>query len=385
MADPMIYLNNAATSFPKPPEVGRAIHTYLATVPFHAGRVGFDRQRRDAVWTCRQRLARLFGAEDPAHIVLTSGATESLNLALAGSDLSGHIVTTTIEHNSVLRPLQRLRAERGIELTFVACDASGCVAPSDIERAVRPETSAIVVNHCSNVTGAVLDLEAISRIARRQGALFVVDASQSAGIEPIDVESQSIDLLAFAGHKSLYGVPGIGGLYVRQALSLRPLKVGGTGIRSDLSDQPREMPLYYEAGTANMLGIAALSAGVDFVLQKSVQAIGHERSQHVRRLRTELAGIPGVVLYASDATSPDAGILSFNIDGIDPEEVGYVLEQSFGIVVRSGLHCAPLIHKALGSYPAGSVRVSPSCFTTPDEIDVFVTAVKTMASVGAVA
>ena len=385
MADPTIYLNNAATSYPKPPEVNEVLASHLTREPCDAGRVGFERQREDVASICRQRLAALFGVEDPAHIVFTSGATESLNLALSGSDLSGHVVTTAIEHNSVLRPLRRLQEERGLDVTVVDCDANGSVPPSEIERAIRPDTSAIVVNHCSNVTGAVLDLEAIGRIALEHGALFIVDASQSAGVEPIDVRRQSIDLLAFAGHKSLYGVPGIGGLYIHQAMSLRPLKVGGTGIRSDLPHQPREMPLYYEAGTANMLGIATLSAGVDFVLRQGVGAIGAKKKQHIERLRAELSKVPGTVLYAPDVTSTHAGVLCFNIEGVSPEEVGYVLEESFGIVVRAGLHCAPLIHRALGSYPAGSVRVSPSYFTTHDEIDHLVSAVRTMAEVGAAA
>ena len=381
----MIYLNNAATSYPKPREVHEAIASYLAREPFHAGRVGFERQREDAVWICRQRLATLFGVEDPTHIVFTSGATESLNLALLGSNLKGHVVTTAVEHNSVLRPLQRLRHEQGLELTVVDCDANGQVAPSDIARAIRPDTGAVVVNHGSNVTGAVLDLEAVGRIARQHAVLFVVDASQSAGVEPIDVKTQSIDLLAFAGHKSLYGVPGIGGLYIRDALSLRPLKVGGTGIRSDLLDQPRQMPLYYEAGTANMPGIVALSAGVNFVLQEGIDAIARRKRRHVERLVAELATIPGVVLYAPDVARASAGMLSFNLEGINPEEAGYMLEESFGIVARTGLHCAPLIHQALGSFPAGSIRVSPSCFTTSGDIDRLIEAVKAMAEVGVVA
>lgn len=381
----MIYLNNAATSFPKPPSVNEAVTTYLATEPFHAGRVGFERQPEDTLAMCRRRLATLFGLDDPSHIVFTSGATESLNLALSGSNLSGHIVTTAIEHNSVLRPLQRLRREQGIELTIVDCDHNGYVAPEAIKRAMRPETSAIVVNHCSNVTGATLDLEAIGRIARGHRALFVVDASQSAGVTPIDVESQQIDLLAFAGHKSLYGVPGIGGLYVREPLSLRPLKVGGTGIRSDLPDQPREMPLYYEAGTANMLGIAALNAGVGFVLQEGLPAISERKAQHIEQLLAGLSRVPEVVIHAPQVASTGAGVLSFNINGMSPEEVGYVLEHSFGIVVRAGLHCAPLIHKALGSYPAGSVRVSPSYFTTPEEIDRLIEAIEALVQVGALA
>lgn len=381
----MIYLNNAATSFPKPRAVREAIASYLASEPFHAGRAGFERQIEDAVGTCRSRLASLFGVEDPAHIVFTSGATESLNLALAGSNLSGHVVTTAIEHNSVLRPLHRLRQEQGIELTVVDCDANGYVAPAEIARAIRSNTSAIVVNHCSNVTGAVLDLEVIGQIARRHNTLFVVDASQSAGTEPIDVEKQGIDLLAFAGHKSLYGIPGIGGLYVREALSLRPLKVGGTGVRSDLIEQPREMPMYYEAGTANMLGIVALSAAAEFVLHEGIDTIRRSKRQHVERLAAAFARIPGVTLYAPGVAQRYAGLLSFNIDGLGPDEAGYVLEESFGIMVRAGLHCAPLIHKALGSFPAGSVRVSPSYFTTNDDIDRLIEAVKAMAQAGCVA
>jgi cysteine desulfurase / selenocysteine lyase len=377
----MVYLNNAASSFPKPPEVNEAVGSYLATEPFHAGRAGFERQAEDMVWACRQGLADLFGVEDPTHIVLTSGATESLNLALFGSDLRGHVVTTAIEHNSVLRPLNRLKEQRGVELTVVACDDNGRVPPSAIEQAIRPDTCALVVNHSSNVTGTVQDLQALGRIAQQHSVLFVVDASQSAGVVPIDVESGHIDLLAFAGHKSLWGIPGIGGLYVREALSLDPLIVGGTGIRSDLLRQPREMPMYYEAGTQNMLGIAALHAGVDFVLQHGVEDIGQRRREHVERLVAELEPIPGVGLHARDAALEYGGMLSFNIEGVSPEDAGYMFESCFGITVRTGLHCAPLIHEALGSFPHGSIRVSPSYFTTDEDIDHLVDAVHAVADV----
>jgi cysteine desulfurase family protein len=300
---------------------------------------------------------------------------------LLGADLKGHVVTTALEHNSVLRPLQRLRHERGLELSVVDSDANGRVLPGDIERALRPDTSAIVVNHCSNVTGTVLALEAIGQVARRHGVLFVVDAAQSAGVEPIDVNKQQIDMLAFAGHKSLCGVPGIGGLYLRQALSLRPLTVGGTGVRSDLLEQPREMPLYYEAGTANMLGIVALDAGVRFVLEEGVETIRRAKRRHIERLVEGLAKTPGVVLHAPDVARSYGTVLSFNIEGLSPEDAGYMLENSFGIALRTGLHCAPLIHQALGSFPAGSLRVSPSYFTTSDEIDCLVEAVQAMARV----
>jgi cysteine desulfurase family protein len=377
----MIYLNNAATSFPKPREVNDAVVSYLATEPCHAGRAGFERQAEDKLWACRQGLADLFGIEDPAHIVFTSGATESLNLALRGSDLRGHVVTTAIEHNSVLRPLNRLKEEEGLELTVVACDDNGRVTPNAIERAIRPNTCALVVNHSSNVTGTVLDLEALGQVAQQYGLLFVVDASQSAGVVPIDAESSHIDLLAFAGHKSLWGVPGIGGLYVREALSLDPLVVGGTGVRSDLPSQPREMPLYYEAGTQNTLGITALLAGVNFVLQHGIEDIARRRQQHVERMVDELERVPGVLIYARDAALEHGATLSFNIEGVSPEDAGYMLDSCFGIMVRTGLHCAPLIHEALGTFPRGSVRVSPSYFTTDDDIDRLVDAVRAVAEV----
>jgi selenocysteine lyase/cysteine desulfurase len=267
-------------------------------------------------------------------------------------------------------------------LTVVDCDDNGRVPPAAIEQAVRSDTSALVVNHCSNVTGTVLDLEAIGRIARRHGLLFVVDASQSAGLVPIDVAACGVDLLAFAGHKSLYGLPGIGGLYMREALSLRPLKVGGTGIRSDLLEQPREMPIYYEAGTPNMPGIVALQAGVDLVLRQGVDAIAQRKRQHLERIVDALGAIPGVVLYAPEVAQSYGSLLSFNFEAVGPEDAGYMLENSFGMVVRSGLHCAPLIHQALGSFPEGSLRVSPSYFTRDEEIDRFVEAVGAIAGAG---
>ncbi|HSV98989.1 MAG TPA: aminotransferase class V-fold PLP-dependent enzyme [Sedimentisphaerales bacterium] len=378
----MIYLNNAATSFPKPPEVHRAVAECLHSEPFHADRVGFDRSAHNVIRGCRENLARLFQASDPDSIVLTSGATESLNLALFGSCLRGHVVTTAIEHNSVLRPLRRLEKAGRIRKTVVSCDANGWVAPVDIAAAIRPDTCAIVVNHCSNVTGQAQDLAAIASVASERGAVLIVDASQSAGIVEIDLSDWRIDLLAFAGHKSLYGLPGVGGLYIREPLSLEPLKVGGTGVRSDLADQPREMPMYYEAGTPNTPGIAALDAGVRFVLDHGVGEIRRQVRRLVGRLAAELATIPEVRLYAPDAARDSACMLSFNIEGLDPEEAGYLLDQSFGMAIRSGLHCAPLIHRPLGSAPGGSIRVSPSYFTTDREIDQFLDAVKALVAHG---
>jgi cysteine desulfurase family protein len=378
-----IYLNNAASSFPKPPEVHEAIAECLATAPSHEGRTGLERKAGHATWECRENLARLFHAPDPANIVLTSGATEALNLAILGSSL--HVVTTAIEHNSVLRPLKKLQDARGITLTVVPCDANGWVDAESIAAAVREDTTAIVVNHCSNVTGAILDIGGIARIASDRGVLSIVDASQSAGIVPIDVQESGVDLLAFAGHKSLYGIPGVGGLYLREPFRLEPLKVGGTGVRSDLIEQPRMMPMYYEAGTPNTPGIAALDAGVRFVLDHGVDEIRRRVRRLIAHLSEELRQVPEVIVHAPRAAADSACVLSLNVADLPCEEAGYMIEESFGIAVRTGLHCAPLIHRFIGSAPAGSIRVSPSCFTTDQEIDRFLDAVKTIATVGCAA
>ena len=270
----MIYLNNAATSYPKPREVNAAISSYLNEMPFHASRVGFEMQQVNIVDSCRDKLATLFNVENPRQIVFTSGSTESLNLAILGLSFNEcHVITTSIEHNSVLRPLKTLEREGVITLSIVACDEAGYVNPQKIAHAIQKNTKLIVVNHSSNVTGTVLDIKTISRIARSHGIVLLVDASQSAGCVPIDVQQWDIDMLAFTGHKSLYGIPGIGGLYIREGIVLNPLKVGGTGVRSDLLYQPEEMPLYYEAGTQNVPGIVSLDAGVAFILRTRIDRI----------------------------------------------------------------------------------------------------------------
>lgn len=381
----MIYLNNAATSFPKPKEVTAAINDYLQFPPFHSGRVGFEMQAEDVITACRQKLAQLFNADNSDNIIFTSGATESLNLAILGLNLVGsHVITTAIEHNSVLRPLKTLERDGDIELAIVDCDQYGFVKPSDIADRIKRNTKAIIVNHCSNVTGSVLDLKNISDIAHSVNAFFIVDASQSAGVVPIDVHADGIDILAFAGHKSLYGIPGIGGLYLREGLRPKPLKVGGTGIRSDLLYQPEEIPMFYEAGTRNMPGIVALNAGVDFILRTGIDQIQETKLRHTRRIIKEFDGNPDIILHNRNDLDNPSTVLSLNIRGMDPADVGYILENSFHIIVRSGLHCAPLIHKALGSYPKGSFRISPSYFTTHEEINVLIEAIYQVCTAGAV-
>ena len=378
----MIYLNNAATSFPKPTQVLESVTSVLKTPPFHAARTGFHGEQSDVVEECRRLLCRLLNAEDASRIVFTSGATESLNLAIRGLDLDGkHVITTAIEHNSVLRPLKTLEKSGRIALTIVDCNQNGCVPPENIANAIQDNTAAILVNHCSNVTGAVNDLHAIGEIAKKRNICFVVDASQSAGVIPIDVQKMNIDFLAFAGHKSLYGIQGTGGAYVRTNVPLQPLMIGGTGVRSDYLFQPEDMPMYFEAGTPNTPGIASLGKGVAFILETGVDAIRAHKICIVHRLREHLAKISGLCLYPTLSCPQPTTLFSFNISGISPDDVGYMLSRSFDIITRSGLHCAPLIHRYVGSFPEGSVRVSPSYFTTEEEVDQFNQAVDKICAV----
>ncbi|MCP4219928.1 MAG: aminotransferase class V-fold PLP-dependent enzyme [bacterium] len=369
-------MNNAATGFPKPHCVSKAVAEYLETPPSDFLRTGGTSPNGsgDILTTCRRKLARLFNAPHFNRIVFTSGSTEALNLALLGMDFqNAHVVTTSIEHNSVYRPLKLLETQGRIQLSIVPCDAGGNVTATDIAEAVRDNTKAVVVNHCSNVCGSIPDLEAIGRIAKQCRAVFIVDASQSAGLLPIDVQAAKVDMLAFSGHKALHGMPGIGGLYIRESIEPNPLKVGGTGIKSDILYQPPEIPVYYEAGTHNMPGIVSLNAGLDFIQHTGFEAIRKKIVQLTASAVDAFRALPGITLYGHPENS---SMLSFNIKDVAPGDVGYVLENSFEIIIRSGLHCAPLIHKAMGSFPDGSLRVSPSYFSTETEMECFVDAVK---------
>lgn len=338
----MIYLNNAATSFPKPQEVIVSLNSYLESIPFHSGRVGLEMVKEDMIFSCRQKLAILFNIKDPNRIVFTSGSTESLNLAIRGLELDGgHVITTVIEHNSVLRPLKSLEKEGVIELSFINCDTNGYVRAEDIASKIKRNTRAIVINHCSNVTGELLDLKTISEIAHSHGIVFIVDASQSAGSIPIDISDCNIDILTFTGHKSLFATPGIGGLYIHERIKLKPLKVGGTGVKSELLYQPKEMPMYYEAGTHNLPGIVSLKAGVEFILKTGLERIKSKKEKLFKLLISKLEKIHNIIIYGRRETKNRSPILCINIKGISPSDVGYILENSFGIIVRSGLHCVP--------------------------------------------
>lgn len=373
----MIYLNNAATSFPKPKEVQEAVMASFSGPLVHASRTGLEREDDDIIYLCRCKLADLFNIDDPLHIVFTSGSTEALNLAIKGLPLErGNVIISAIEHNSVIRPLKTLEKEGKITLTIVECDKNGYIEPAQFAEVLRDDTKAIVVNHCSNVTGAVLDIAGISKIAHSIGAYFIVDASQSAGCVPIDCKNWDIDLLAFTGHKSLYGLQGIGGLYIKEGIELKPLKVGGTGILSELLLQPEGMPIHYEAGTLNNPGIISLYAGVQFIHKVGLQKIIEHKKKLYQILFDELGDNPDIEIYSPKNKHTSYSNFCFNVKGMVPEEVGYVLEASFDIWVRTGLHCAPLILPYLGVEPWGTVRASHSYFTTEEEIYKFIEAVK---------
>ncbi len=375
----MIYLNNTATSFPKPPEVIDAVNECIANPPCNNSRSGLEKEPDDVLYSTRIKLAGLFNAEDPSHIIFTSGSTESLNIAIMGLDLEGgHVVSTGIEHNSVVRPLKTLEKMGKIQATFVDCDSRSYVSPERIEQAIRRDTKLVVVNHSSNVTGTILDIKTISEIAHRHGCKIIVDASQTAGNLPIDVTGWNIDFLAFTGHKSLYGIMGIGGLYINGDQPLRPFKVGGTGILSEILYQPEGYPIHYEAGTHPLPGIVSLGAGVDFINKTGMQNIKEHKAKVVKSWMKELGEVPGVKMYYDPEHNSFANFC-FNIENFVPEEVGYILESSYDIHVRSGIHCAPLLLEPLGVHPWGTVRASPSWFTTEEDSAAFVEAVKEVA------
>lgn len=377
----MIYLNNAATSHPKPKQVIESVMKCLSSIPFHSDRAGYETKTEDIKTHCRKNLAALLNIDNFQNIVFTSGATESLNLAFNGLDLQGkHVITTQSEHNSVIRPLKTLERDGGISLSFAPCDNNGIVDVECIADLIQHDTALIALNHCSNVTGNCNDINSISKIARVKNIILLVDASQSAGVIPIDLGNTPVDLLVFTGHKALYGIPGTGGLYLKEGLNIKPLKTGGTGINSDLLFQPDEMPMLYEAGTPNTPGIAALNAGVEFILEKGISTIAEKENHLIDHLVDRLMKINGIELYGDYQTPERSPVLSFNLPHITPDDAGYILENSFKIIVRSGLHCAPLIHESLGTYPEGSLRVSLSYFTRHEEIDSFADAVEQLSS-----
>ena len=372
-----VYLDNAATSYPKPEKVYQAVIHAMREVGASPGRGGHRRSLEAGriMFMAREAVASLFSIPDSSRIIFTHNATGSLNLALHGTLTAGdHVITTSMEHNSLLRPLHALRRE-GVDVTIVQAGPDGLVNPEDIRRAVRADTRMIAVGHVSNVCGAIQPINDIAAVCREAGAMFLVDAAQSAGYLDINVVSTGIDLLAAPGHKGLLGPPGTGLLYVAPHIELKPIYEGGTGTSSTSLEQPLMMPDGYEAGTHNLPGIAGLKAGVEFILERGVDAIfRHERSL-VNEAARLLSLIPGVKLYGPGDPDKRGSVLSFNIDGIDASLLAAELDHDFDIAVRAGLHCAPLAHSTIGSMPGGTLRLSPGWSSSLEEIAFFSNAV----------
>ena len=376
----MIYLDSAATSYHKPDGVARAVAEAIS----HMGNPGrgaheasLDASR--VVYGTREKMAELFGAEEASQIVFTANSTESLNIAIQGLvDPGDHVITTVMEHNSVLRPLY-LCQQRGVSLTILPFSAAGTVTPEAIEAVIRSNTRMIVCTHGSNLTGDLNDLEAIGRVCKKHHLLFVVDASQTAGVFPIQMDSMNIDVLCFTGHKSLMGPQGTGGMCVRKGVRIRPLLVGGSGIDSYSKIHPQVMPTALEAGTLNAHGIAGLSAALDFIKKVTPDVIRQREEELTRRFVSQIKSIPGVKLYGNYEQFPRAPILSLNILDYDSGEIADVLAQDYGIMTRAGAHCAPLMHEALGTKSQGAVRFRFSYFNTEEEIDQAANAIRELA------
>lgn len=364
----MIYLDNAATTLIKPLCVKQAVFDAMDRLGNSArGMHGPALETAREIYGAREKAASFFGAQGADRIVFTSNATEALNIAIEGAVRPGmHVITTEAEHNSVLRPLYR-KTQKGVKLTIVKADKKGRISPEDIEKAVNPETSWVFCTHGSNVTGNLLPLAKIGHMCREKGIHLAADVSQTGGCIPIDMEKMGIELLCFTGHKGLLGPQGIGGLCVSPNLTLPPFKVGGSGIRSFEKAHPSVMPEALEAGTANGHGIAGLSAAFDFLKETKVENIQRHESRLARIFYEQVKQISGVTVYGDFETKDRAAVVSLNIRDYDSKEMGDVLWQEYGIAVRAGIHCAPLIHRALGTEQQGTVRFSFSWFNTEEE------------------
>ena len=376
----MIYLDNAATTLHKPPQVMDAVVRAMTAMGNAArGAHGGALEAARTVYNTRVKLARLFGCPRPDHVIFTANSTEALNIAISGLIRPGdHVITTDCEHNSVLRPLYRLE-EGGAALDVVPADRLGRVAYEDLEALLRPDTRAVVCTHASNLTGNVLDIARIGEMARRRGALLIVDASQTAGALPIDMEAMGIDVLCFTGHKGLMGPQGTGGLCVRPGVEIEPWKVGGSGVHSYDRRQPREYPTRLEAGTLNGHGIAGLSAALDFLQEVGLEAIEAKERALMDRFYRAVSAMEGVTVYGDFSQPRRSAIVTLNIRDYDSAAVSDELSETYGIATRPGAHCAPRMHQALGTTDRGAVRFSFSWFNTQEEVDEAIRAVGQLA------
>jgi cysteine desulfurase family protein len=368
----MIYLDNAATSFPKPEVVYQALDRFARQNLANPGRAGHKMAlaAERALDDARHVLNQLFHGEQPERFVFTLNCTDALNMAMKGVLADGdHVITTDLEHNSVSRPLRAMELAGRITLTRVPADGGGTVDPDDFRKAIRPKTRLIALTHASNVLGTVQPIADIGRVTREHGVLFLVDAAQTAGVLPIDVQTMNIDLLAFPGHKSLFGPTGTGALYAGPRVQVRAWREGGTGGDSSSETQPRDLPYFLEGGTPNVLGVAGLAAGVKFVQERGLADIHAHEVTLTERLWRRLDEIGEFDVFGHRDPARRVGTLSFRSEALPAAELGGILDQAFDVAIRPGLHCAPYIHRSLGTFPDGTVRVSPGVFNTKDDVD----------------
>ena len=380
----LIYADQAATSWPKPPEVVAAMTAYMQEAGANPGRSGHrlavEAARR--VFLTRCRLAELLGITDESRVVFVPGATWAINVALYGLLRPGdEVITSSMEHNAVARPLFDLSA-RGVVVRRVLCDREGRLDPEDVRRAMTDRTRLVVMTHASNVTGTLLPAAEVGRLARERGIAFLLDAAQTAGCVPLDVQELHVDLLALTGHKGLLGPQGTGALYIREGLDPTPLVRGGTGSFSHLDSQPEQLPDRHESGTINGPGLAGLGAALEVIAERGVDAIRLHEMELADRLLGRLREVPRVRVYGPMRARARVPVVSFNIEGMDPAEVGWRLDEQFGIMVRTGLHCAPWAHRTIGTYPRGTVRISLGYSNTDEEVDRILAAIQTLAEGG---
>ena len=377
----MTYFDNAATSFPKPDMVYKSILEAMSEYGANPGRSGHKLALKinRKIYNTRESLADLFQIKDPMNMIFTFNGTESLNLGIKGVLKPGdHIITTSMEHNSVLRPIKYL--ERfGVQSTIVQADVLGRINPADIRKAIKTNTKIILITHISNLTGTIMPVEEIGAIAKENELIFMVDAAQSAGVYPIDVEAMNIDILAFPGHKGLLGPQGTGGLYIRQGLNVEESLQGGTGSISESLVQPNMSPDKYESGTPNGPGIIGLGAGLEYIKSVGMENIRKHEEKLTEYFIEEMEKIEGVKLYGPCDIRQQAAVVSLNIKDYDSSEIAYILDEQYDIMVRSGLHCAPMAHKTIGTFDQGAVRFSFSPFNTVEEIEYGIRSIKEIA------
>lgn len=376
-----MYLDNGATTYPKPCTVIDSMSGFLKDIGCSPGRGGYSKAL-DAdriVYNARKQICELFNGPGIENVIFTQNITSSLNMVLKGMFQEGwHIITTSMEHNSVMRPLSSLKAERGIEVTVVDCNKYGMLDANDIEKSIKHNTRAIVMTHASNLTGTIMPAEEVGQICRKHNLIFILDTAQSAGVLDLDFEKLNLDVLAFTGHKGLLGPQGTGGFIIskRAAEMTKPFIEGGTGSKSHEDTQPLILPDKYESGTLNAVGIAGLKAAVEYIKSEGIKNIREHELRLCRKLTEGFLSMEGCILYGPHDPELKTGIAAMNIKGTDPSELAYILDSQYGIMVRSGMHCAPHAHRTVGSYPQGSVRFSIGYFNTDEDMDYTLYAVK---------